>query len=220
GALTSVPVGQFVAYFIFATDNVANPIFVITGQRVDTSLANAQANAIPSSLSLGTLPSAEMKLIFVVYVQQTNATTQAVSLVVDYRGSSSLPITNYVPTAHSSLTGLIAPADDHTQYVLDGGTASTSGNLSIYADTSGRTISDSGILAATLMSGPASAVSGNIVIFNGTGGKIVADSGILAASMLSGFGVSTSGHLMMYVGTSGLVAVDSGILASAMVSGP
>ena len=91
-----------------------------------------------------------MKLIFVVYIQQPNATTQVISAVVDYRGSSSLPITNYVPTAHSSLTGLIAPADDHTQYVLDGGATSTSGHLAMYTDTSGRTVNDSGLLTASL----------------------------------------------------------------------
>ena len=150
GVLTNVPVGDYVAYFVFATDNIANPIFVIMGQRVDTSLANAQANALPSTLDLETLPSAEMKLIFVVYIQQPNATTQVISAVVDYRGSSSLPITNYVPTAHSSLTGLIAPADDHTQYVLDGGATSTSGHLAMYTDTSGRTVNDSGLLTASL----------------------------------------------------------------------
>ena len=220
GVLTGATNGNFVAYFVFATDNIANPIFVIMGQRQDTSLANAQANALPSSLALDSLPSAEMKLIYVVYIQQVNPTTQAIGATVDYRGSSSLPITNYVPTAHSSLTGLIAPADDHTQYILDGGATSVSGNIGMYVDTSGRTINDSGILAATLVSGPASATSGAFVIFNGTGGKILADSGILPSVLVSGPATSTSGHLVIFNGSGGIVIADSGIaVGSVLTSG-
>ena len=100
GTLTGVTNGNFVCYFVFATNNPSSPIYVIMGQRQDTSLANARTNNDPSTLSLDSVPSAEMKLLYRVIIQQTNPTTQVISATDDFRSVSNAPITSYVPTSH------------------------------------------------------------------------------------------------------------------------
>jgi hypothetical protein len=104
--------GDFCAYWIFATDGVNYPIISIQGQRQDTSLANAQNNNLYESLSFGTLPYAEMKLLYRVIVQTSNAygSTMKVRVVdvQDLRSVSNLPSGSYVATDHGSLSGRTA----------------------------------------------------------------------------------------------------------------
>jgi hypothetical protein len=101
--------GDFAAYWIFATDGKNYPIISIQGQRQDTSLANAKNNNLYESLSFGSLPYAEMKLLFRVIVQTSNAygSTMKVRVVdvQDLRSVSNLPSGSYVASAHGSLTG-------------------------------------------------------------------------------------------------------------------
>lgn len=100
---------DFTAYWIFATDGKNFPIISIQGQRTDTSLNNALNNNLYESLSFGTLPYAEMKLLFRVIVQTSNAygSTMKVRIVdvQDLRVVSNLPSGSYVATDHNSLTG-------------------------------------------------------------------------------------------------------------------
>lgn len=100
---------DFCAYWIFATNGKNYPIIAIQGQRQDTSLANAQNNNLYESLAFGTLPYAEMKLLFRVLVQTSNAygSTMKVRVVEvqDLRVTSNLPSGSYVATDHNSLSG-------------------------------------------------------------------------------------------------------------------
>ncbi|MBK8467994.1 MAG: tail fiber domain-containing protein [Chloracidobacterium sp.] len=104
--------GDFCAYWIFATDGKNFPIISIQGQRQDTSLANAQNNNLYESLAFGTLPYAEMKLLYRVIVQTSNAygSTMKVRVVdvQDLRSVSNLPSGSYVATDHGSLSGRTA----------------------------------------------------------------------------------------------------------------
>jgi hypothetical protein len=104
--------GDFSAYWIFATDGKNFPIIAIQGQRSDTSLVNARTNQTYESLAFGTLPYAEMKLLFRVLVQTSNAygSTMKVRIVdvQDLRSVSNLPSGSYVATDHGSLSGRTA----------------------------------------------------------------------------------------------------------------
>ncbi len=118
GTKAAVTNNNYVAYWIFATNDPTTPIYSMMGQRQDTSLANAQANQTYGSLTLGTLPFAEMKLLYRVIVRNNAGSTLSVD---DYRSVSNLPSGTYLATLHSSLTGLTN--DDHTQYALLAGRA-------------------------------------------------------------------------------------------------
>gem|GEM_PF-2301679 len=112
--LTPVPSGQYVAYWIFATNDPTTPIYSLMGQRVDTNLTNAQNNAKYESLVLGNLPFKEMKLLYRVILR--NVASPYIQ-TLDLRNVSNLPAGTYVATAHNTLGGLTS-GDDHTQYAL------------------------------------------------------------------------------------------------------
>jgi hypothetical protein len=101
--------GDFCAYWIFATDGQNYPLVAIQGQRQDTSLANAQNNNTYASLAFGTLPYAEIKLLYRVIVQTNNTygSTMKVRIaeVQDLRSVSNLPSATYVATDHNTLSG-------------------------------------------------------------------------------------------------------------------
>jgi hypothetical protein len=114
-ALADVPNTNFVAMWVFATNKISQPIMVVTGQRVDVNIANARANNTPESLVLGSLPSAEMKLLYRVIFRQ-NAASVTYQETADYRTASALPITNFTPTQHSSLSNLNYTVANHTGF--------------------------------------------------------------------------------------------------------
>jgi uncharacterized protein YhfF len=105
-----------VAMWIFATNDVDNPVVAFLGQRQDLLLVNAQNNNTYESLSFGTLPFAEMKVLYRLIFKTSNAygnTPHAyVADTEDLRSVSNLPAGTYVATAHSSLTGL-SDANSH-----------------------------------------------------------------------------------------------------------
>ncbi len=115
--LTPVGANNYVAYWIFATLSPVRPIIALMGQRTDVTLADARANNKYESLTLGTLPFKEMKLLYRVILR--NDATPYIE-TQDYRSVSNLPSGTYVATDHGVLTGLTD--DDHTQYALVSGT--------------------------------------------------------------------------------------------------
>lgn len=117
-AWTAVSNGYYAAMWVFATLGTAGSksIAVIIGQRQDNTLALAKANNTFETLSLGTLPFKEMKLLYRVIYHNASGTPTFDSPADDYRTVSNLSSGTYVATAHSTLTGLLA--DDHTQYAL------------------------------------------------------------------------------------------------------
>lgn len=113
-ALAPVSTSNYVAYWIFATNDIVNPIVSIMGQRQDTSIANARTNNTYETLSFGSIPYQEMKLLYrVIYRNVGGVSTY--QEIADYRAVSNLPGGTFTATAHSTLTGLTS-GDDHTQY--------------------------------------------------------------------------------------------------------
>jgi hypothetical protein len=121
--LTAVSNNNYVAYWIFATNDPNCPIYAIMGQRQDATVANARTNNTFESLSLGTLPFAEMPLLYRVILR--NDGTPYVE-AADYRTSKLVAGSNVVATSHNSLTGLSDP-DVHPASSI---TTTPSGNLS------------------------------------------------------------------------------------------
>ena len=74
---------------------------------------------------------------------------------------------------------------------------SVSGNLASLSGTSGKVIADSGVVAASVVSGPVSSVSGNIAVFSGTTGKLVSDGGSALAAYLLKSGGTMTGNIIM-----------------------
>jgi len=122
--LAIVPNNSYVAYWIFATMDTVTPIWVMPGQRTDVLLKDARANNTYESLSLGTLPFPEMKLLYRVILRRSG-TSETYTETQDLRTISNLPAGVYLATVHSSLTGLLN--DDHTQYLLADGTRALAG---------------------------------------------------------------------------------------------
>lgn len=130
--LTAVATNEYVACWVFATNNINYPIVSIIGQRVDTTIANARANNTPDSLSLGSLPSVEMKLLYrVIFRQAVGSVTYVES--ADYRSVSNIPVTNYVSTDHSSLTKLDFANSGHSGFAAESHTHAGTDVTSIVA---------------------------------------------------------------------------------------
>jgi hypothetical protein len=116
-ALADVGNTNYWAVWTFATNNVNQQILTVIGQRQDTSIANARANNTPDALSMGNLPTAEMKLLYR-SIYRNGAGTPSYIETADYRNTQANANTNFVATNHAALTN------------LDFATAGHSGNLS------------------------------------------------------------------------------------------
>lgn len=104
-ALADVPNGKFVAMWIFVTNSSTRPIISIIGQRIDSTISEARTNNTLESLSLGTLPIAEMKILYRIILRQ-NISSHTYMETADYRVITSLPTSNFVSTDHLALTNL------------------------------------------------------------------------------------------------------------------
>jgi len=176
--LTSVSTVNHFATWVFATNNVSEPFVVIIGQREDVTLANARANNTPNSLSLGTLPSAEMKLLYRVLWKQ--GTTAALE-IADYRSVSNIPVANYTATDHSTLSNLTASTSGHTGFVLNP-TVTALGDKTGGVDIDLTGVGHGSIYTLTLdddivLQNPTNATNGFAYTFylkqNGTGGNLI-----------------------------------------------
>lgn len=115
GVLTPVPANQYMAVWIFGTNDRETPIISIIGQRTDTTIANARANNNYESLSFGTLPFAEYKVLYRIILKNDATPYEETQ---DLRSVSNTPSGTYVATSHGVLTGL--GNNDHTQYAYAG----------------------------------------------------------------------------------------------------
>lgn len=136
--------GYHVAMWLFATNEIATPIIAIMGQREDNLLSSARTNNSPETLSFGSMPFHELKVIWRLIFQTSSSYSNSMRAklvdVVDYRTTNSLPASSYVATDHASLSGrsnpnqhpasavapdttnfgnLLSPADDDVQKALD-----------------------------------------------------------------------------------------------------
>ena len=102
--LTAATSNYYVAYWIFATNSTTRPIVSLMGQREDKKLIDARANNKYESLTLGTLPFEEMKLLYRVILKNDATPYEEAQ---DLRAVSNLPAGTYVATQHNALTGLL-----------------------------------------------------------------------------------------------------------------
>jgi hypothetical protein len=152
---TEVPNNDFVAYWIWATNDPTEPVISLQGQRTDGTLVEARANNGFDTLTLGALPSPEWKLLYRAIYQTGNGfggTRKAkLQAIDDFRTAEVQPGIASAATSHSALTDL-AVGNDHPQYQLRA-------DRTIHVATSGgdvQSIAD-GILAATALTPSASA---------------------------------------------------------------
>lgn len=118
GTITPATSNKYVAYWVFATNDRSSPIYILMGQREDTTLADAQENNLYGNLSLGQLPLPEMKLLYRVIVRN-NSPTFTVAATDDYR-LSALNGVNAVSTQHNLLSGLDYATAGHTGFAGTG----------------------------------------------------------------------------------------------------
>lgn len=101
---------NYIAMWIFATNNISEPVVAILGQRQDPTLGDAQANNTYESISFGDLPSAEMKvlyrLIYQVRSSYSNTPHAALRDIRDLRQAVDTSVGAYSATDHGLLTGL------------------------------------------------------------------------------------------------------------------
>jgi hypothetical protein len=114
GTLAELSSNQFGVYYLVATNDVASPIVSLMGQASYGTLAAARAAAY-TSLTLGSLPTPEFKVLYKVIVNAT-ASSGTFQEVQDLRSNPQLVGGAPVLTDHGSLAGLTD--DDHIQYAL------------------------------------------------------------------------------------------------------
>jgi hypothetical protein len=124
-ALADCTSNQYMAMWIFATNDISVPIVALMGQRQDNKLKDARTNNTYESLSFGELPFWEMKILYRVILRSTGSPPTYVE-TLDLRAVSNLPAGTYIATAHATLTGLTT-GNDHSQYLLADGTTALAG---------------------------------------------------------------------------------------------
>lgn len=118
GTLAQVGVAKWSVSWVFITNDPVCPIHVVMGQAEYNTQALAEAVG-PDSLSIGTLPFAEMLLLYRV-VWQRNGAVIAKASAADYRRLSGGPVSNYTATDHAALSHLDAATSGHTGFALTG----------------------------------------------------------------------------------------------------
>jgi len=258
GALADVDTNKYSISWVFMTNMTTTPIAVIMGQAQYTTLALAEAAGVPI---LGSLPAAEMLLLYKV-IWQRNGAVITWKRTDDYRRISGGPINNYTATDHGALSGLAD--NDHPQYILDpsspeqgdilywngsawvrlahgnttdylksGGNAAdpswnavsgtgdvvgpagaVTGNLAVFADTTGLLIEDGGAVPAGGgdVVGPAGAVTGNMAVFADTTGLVIEDGGAPGGGGdVAGPAGAVTGNMAIFADTTGKVIEDGGV---------
>lgn len=123
---------NYVAVWIVATTSQDEPVIAIMGQRLDTSLANAQANNLWESLSFGALPFPEIKSLYRLIYRTNTAYANTIKAYVahtqDLRSVSNLPAGTYVASDHGSLSGRTA-ANSHPAVAVSTDTTNFTGIL-------------------------------------------------------------------------------------------
>jgi hypothetical protein len=112
-ALSDVSAGQHVCYWVFGTNATTTPVLTLMGQQQNVTLASTRQNCKLESLSFGTLPSKEMKILYRAIYKNVAGTPTFVELQ-DLRAISNVPAGTFIATQHNSLTGLNWANSGHT----------------------------------------------------------------------------------------------------------
>ncbi|KKN45014.1 hypothetical protein LCGC14_0687260 [marine sediment metagenome] len=115
--------GNYVAVWVFGSNNYSDPVFVVLGQHVDNKLSDAQQNNTLEGLSLASLPIDEMKplyrLIFQTSAVYGNTPHARLRDIADYRIVQGVPGV-WVSTSHNSIAGRsVYPAHPFSAIELD-----------------------------------------------------------------------------------------------------
>jgi len=100
--------GRYVAYFIFATNSIKNPIVAIQGIRQDATLSDAINNNSYTSVASLSLPFNEMYLLYRIILKANSAYTNpykaTISIVNDMRSIATNTLRTESALNHSTLT--------------------------------------------------------------------------------------------------------------------
>jgi len=167
--------GYHVAYWLFATNHVENPVIALQGQRQDNNLPGARENNTLPNFTFGTLPFQEMKVLYRIILQTSTSfggTRKAkIQDVADFRSITNLPAGSFVPITHASLGDL--STSGHPADVLDLDTTNFNGILSATdteVQTAMETIDDVRTIGAAA---PGSPYDGQIWYDNTAGERIL-----------------------------------------------
>lgn len=146
GPWTQVDVqeGYYVSMWIFATNNISEPVIAILGQKEHALLSDAQAEDSYDSLSFGTMPVQEFKVLYRIIFQSSSAFTNAPNAnlvdVRDLRAAEDTQFAQVAPNDHGLLSGLADP--DHAPTAVttvgvtkDGGLSASDTDLQQSLDT-------------------------------------------------------------------------------------
>ena len=128
--------GYFVPMWLFATNNISEPIIAVLGQSQHATLLDAENNATFQSLQFGTFPATEFKVIYrLIYETQNSFTNTPKARLVDIqdeRAVSNVSGGTFVATDHGSLSGLTE--QDHPASAIYVNVSSFDGSLSALDD--------------------------------------------------------------------------------------
>jgi hypothetical protein len=218
-SLSEVSQSDYVLVHIVATPDPTTPVIAVLGQALYTTLSTAQSGATTEAntiVGLLSLLSTEYRILSTVIYQTSTAygNTPKARIVANASGTNYIDWTKTKLTGaagvsaanHGSLSGLVAPADDHTQYALlagrAGGQSLTGGTgsgesltLSPTTHATKGLVESTAGFTATFIVTPAAEASG------GTTGFLRCTDGDAVASTKSGYGpVETS---WIYLDSSG-----------------
>ncbi len=122
---------NYTAYWIVASNIIAEPIICVQGQSEDTTLSNAQENQKWENLNFGTVVYQELKVLFRVIIQTRilygNTTKSRIRDVVDMRNVQTPSQGNYIATSHGALSDLTTSG--HPASIISTDTSSFDGIL-------------------------------------------------------------------------------------------
>lgn len=129
---TDVQEGYHVSMWIFATNNLNEPVIAILGQKEHALLSDAQAQDSYDSLSFGTMPVQEFKVLYRIIFQSSSAFTNAPNANVvdvrDLRAAEDTQFAQVAPNDHGLLSGLADP--DHAPTAVTTAGVTKDGGLS------------------------------------------------------------------------------------------
>lgn len=124
--LSPVTNNQYVAYWVIASTNNDDPVYLVPGQEDGANLAAARDGNQISAMLFGNLPTAEHKVIARVLIQRiAGSPYYSVTEIADYRNIVDEPNNSAIFGDHGGLTGL--GDDDHTHYSRADGTRAFTG---------------------------------------------------------------------------------------------
>jgi len=189
---------RYIAYWICATTQENAPVISIMGQRIDSSLEQAQSNNSWGGLDLTGLPIVELRPLYrLIYDTKSTFTNTPRGFLVDILDIRSHidTVTGLTQNDHGSLYGLAD--DDHSQYVHIDNARTIS---AVHTFTDGFNVGNLNVDGNTIIS---TDTNGNIAITpNGTGevdiSKVDIDGGSIDGAAIGANSASTGKFTQLY----------------------